>query len=82
MTFKSLVSQLQSRISKRANVITSTEQWKKVHRVQEQMKDWREAKATIKYLAGEQIVDRKLLRMTQEMAYAEALLADGCWEEF
>jgi ATP-dependent Lon protease len=58
---KVIMSQLQSRISKRAKDLHQLEEWKVVHRTLNQMQDWNDTKAAIKAKAEEQILDRKAL---------------------
>ena len=80
MNYSQMVSALQRRVSLRSAAIGHLEQWKKVHRAQEQMSSWRETKGAIAELAASQMLDRKLLRITQEIAYMDALMAAGVWE--
>ena len=71
MSYNKLASAIQSRIARRAATITEQENWKIYHRVLEQMTDWRDSKALIAELTESQILDKKLLKVIQELAHAE-----------
>lgn len=73
MNANTLVSQLQSRISIRSAAIRGAEEWAVVHKAQSQMRDWKDTKLVIRHLTSDQILDKKLLKVTQEMAYLEGM---------
>lgn len=66
-------SQLQSRISRRGNQIAAVECWKKGYHALGQLKKFRETKEELAELRVQQKLDKKLLSITQELAYIESL---------
>ena len=61
-------SQLQSRISRRANTITESTMWKVGYRHLGRMKDWRESKVVLAELEANQRLDKKLLQLAHVAA--------------
>lgn len=83
MKHSDMAAALQSRIAKRAAKITETTMWKAGYHSLNRLKDFREAKKVLAVLAKEQILDKRLLRMTQEMAYMDNLMSQDVdfWED-
>lgn len=73
--FEQFASQLQSRIAKRSGKITATSMWKVGYRQLGRMKDWRECKNTLALLTADQVLDKRLLSVVQEIAYQNKLNA-------
>ena len=79
MNIQNYASKLQSRIATRARVITEQENWKVFHRALDQMNDWRKTKALLKELSNDQILDKQLLKLVQDvpvLVTENALLRD------
>jgi hypothetical protein len=66
--YNSYASQLQSRISRRANLITENTMWKVGYRHLGRMKDWRESKVVLTELECAQRLDKKLLQLAHVAA--------------
>ena len=81
MNYDQMASQLQSRVARRAADITTQTMWKVGFRALGRMKDWRETKDVLKQLSAEQVLDKRLLRMTQEFAYMDALMEAGNYSD-
>lgn len=74
MNYSQMASQLQSHLALRANAITSLTEWKLAHRAMGQMRDFRDAKQVLVTMNASQALDKRLLRMTQEMSYMDLLM--------
>lgn len=82
MKHSDMAAALQSRVAKRAAKITAQTMWKVGYHQLGRLKDFREAKKVLAELTKEQILDKRLLRMTQEMAYMDLLMAQDCAEDY
>jgi hypothetical protein len=86
MKHSDMAAALQSRIAKRAAKITETTMWKIGFHSLNRLKDFREAKKTLAVLTAEQCLDKRLLRMANEMAHYDAIMIAeypaGYWEEY
>ncbi len=71
--YTSYASALQSRLSKRATKIRENEAWKVHYHERRQMMDYDACKKLLKYLSEEQALDKKLLKVLQEVSYISDL---------
>lgn len=69
MYYENMSRQLQSRIKKRGNHIAAVECWKRAYHALGQLKKFRETKEELVGLRSEQVLDKGLLKMAQELAY-------------
>lgn len=82
MNFKAMTAQLQSHVAKRAHTITANEMWREAYKFMGRRKDAKQTDADLKELRASQSLDKRLLRMTNEMAYMDVLMSQGEWEEY
>lgn len=69
--YENLSRQLQSRVRKNGNHIAVVECWKKSYHALGRMKDFRATKKELEALRAQQVLDKALLRLVQQMAYYE-----------
>lgn len=77
--YENLSRKLQSRVRKNGNHIALVECWKKSYHALGRMKDFRATKEELQELRAQQVLDKALLKLTQDLAHEERLHAE--WME-